>query len=102
MIYVGRVDTNKGCEEMQEFFERYVRETGNSDLSLVILGQKFMKIHKHAQIFYLGFVSEEDKFDGIAEQRHCGCRLNLKVFLSLCWRLWHYINRLLLMGNARF
>ncbi len=69
LIYVGRVDTNKGCEEMQEFFERYVRETGNSDLSLVILGQKFMKIHKHAQIFYLGFVSEEDKFDGI-----CGAK----------------------------
>lgn len=66
IIYAGRVDSNKGCGEMQKFFEKYVEDTGNPELKLVILGQKFMEIDEHNQICYLGFVSEEDKFDGIS------------------------------------
>lgn len=69
LIYVGRVDTNKGCGRMQELFAKYVEETGNTELRLIILGQKFMEIHEHAQIRYLGFVPEGDKFDGI-----CGAK----------------------------
>lgn len=69
LIYVGRVDCNKGCGEMQKFFERYIAETGNLELKLVILGQKFMEIQEHGQICYLGFVPEKDKFDGISGAR---------------------------------
>lgn len=65
LLYVGRVDENKGCGEMIEFFLRYIKETEEDKLHLVIIGQKFMDIGEHRQIKYLGFVSEEDKFDAI-------------------------------------
>ncbi len=66
LIYIGRVDVNKGCGEMMDFFVRYAEAIGNTKLKLVIMGQKFMEIRKHRQICYLGFVTEEDKFDGIS------------------------------------
>lgn len=66
LIYVGRIDRSKGCAEMMDFFKRYVQETQNPKLQLVMLGQKFMEVEEHPQIHYLGFVSEEDKFDAIS------------------------------------
>lgn len=69
LIYVGRVDVNKGCGEMMDFFEKYVADTGDGTIKLVILGQKFMEIREHGQICYLGFVPEGDKFDGISGAR---------------------------------
>lgn len=64
LVYVGRVDTSKGCEQMVEYFTGYYQE--HPGLTLVIMGQKFMDIPEIPAIRYLGFVSEQDKFDGIA------------------------------------
>ncbi len=64
IIYVGRVDKSKGCHEMLHHFLEYYKK--NDNLHLVIIGQLFMDIPEHPAIHYLGFVSEEDKFDGIA------------------------------------
>lgn len=64
LIYVGRVDISKGCEQMIEYFERYSQV--HPDVTLVIMGQKFMEIPESPRIRYLGFVSEQEKFDGIA------------------------------------
>ncbi len=63
LIYTGRVDENKGCEEMFRFFMNYRKE--NPEMDLVVMGQAFMDIPKAEGIHYLGFVPEEDKFDGI-------------------------------------
>jgi len=63
LLYTGRVDVNKGCGEMLRFFMRYSED--NPELQLVIMGQAFMEIPKAKAIRYLGFVPEEDKFDGI-------------------------------------
>lgn len=63
LIYVGRVDKNKGCREMFQFFMQY-KET-NPNIDLVVMGQKFMDVPDDPSIHYLGFVSEDDKFDGI-------------------------------------
>ncbi|MCM1082011.1 MAG: glycosyltransferase [Clostridium sp.] len=64
IIYVGRVDKSKGCHEMLRYFLEYYKK--NDNMHLVIMGQLFMDIPKHPAIHYLGFVSEEDKFDGIS------------------------------------
>ncbi len=63
LLYTGRVDVNKGCREMLQFFLRY-REN-NPELQLVIMGQAFMEITEDESIRYLGYVPEGDKFDGI-------------------------------------
>ena len=68
LIYAGRVDENKGCKDMFEAFFAYRSEVSHDRdrLELVVLGQKFMEIPQEADIHYLGFVSERDKFDAIA------------------------------------
>jgi glycosyltransferase involved in cell wall biosynthesis len=64
-IYVGRIDRNKGCDELFEFFLRYTKRERNP-MSLVLCGNSILPIPDDPRVRHLGFVSEEDKFDGIA------------------------------------
>jgi len=65
VVYVGRIDTNKGCAELFEYFLHYLDRTGR-DLDLVLIGNPVMPLPSHARIRHLGFVSDADKFDVIA------------------------------------
>lgn len=65
LIYVGRIEPGKGCKEMFELFRRYKSARPGSDLKLVLMGKSIMDIPQSEDIVPLGFVSEEDKFDGI-------------------------------------
>lgn len=60
-IYIGRIDENKGCLELFDYFLRFKEET-NLPLKLVLIGSTILKIPSHPDILYLGFASEEDKF----------------------------------------
>ena len=64
-VYVGRIDENKGCKELFEFFQGYVREmTGR--LSLVLIGNTLLPVPSHPRIRHLGFLDDTDKFDAMA------------------------------------
>ena len=63
VIYVGRIDENKGCTELFAYFQRYSK-TGQLDL--VLIGNPVMAIPSHPRIHHLGFVSDEEKFDAMA------------------------------------
>ena len=65
IIYAGRIDDGKNCPELFDFFIKY-KETHNDDLKLVLIGKTVIDIPKHPDIVSLGFVSEQDKFDGMA------------------------------------
>lgn len=65
IIYVGRIETGKCCDELFEFFLEYKRQN-NNNLKLVLMGKAAMEIPKHKDILSLGFVTEEEKFSGIA------------------------------------
>jgi glycosyltransferase involved in cell wall biosynthesis len=64
LIYVGRIDENKGCKELFDFFQRYARI--DPALTLVLIGNPIMAIPEHPRIRHLGFVSDEEKFDAMA------------------------------------
>lgn len=64
VIYVGRIDENKGCHKLFEYFLRFKNETG-SPAQLVLVGSTILPIPDHADVRHLGFLSEQDKFDGI-------------------------------------
>jgi glycosyltransferase involved in cell wall biosynthesis len=64
-IYVGRIDENKGCKELFEFFEGYVRDVRGA-LSLLLVGQSILPIPEQPRIAHLGFLSDQDKFDAMA------------------------------------
>lgn len=65
ILYAGRIDESKGCNELFDYFIRYKAET-DSRVKLVLMGKPVMKIPAHPDIVSLGFVSEQEKFDGIA------------------------------------
>jgi glycosyltransferase involved in cell wall biosynthesis len=64
-IYVGRIDENKGCPELFEFFQGYLRTTVGK-LTLVLIGNSLLDIPSHPRIRHLGFLDDADKFDAMA------------------------------------
>jgi glycosyltransferase involved in cell wall biosynthesis len=64
-IYIGRIDENKGCRELFDYFQRYAA-TFPRGLDLVLVGNPVMPIPKHRRIHHLGFLSDQDKFDALA------------------------------------
>jgi glycosyltransferase involved in cell wall biosynthesis len=61
LLYLGRIDKNKGCPQLFDYYLQYKKETGAA-IPLVLVGRNVMKIPPHPDIVYLGFLSEEEKF----------------------------------------
>jgi glycosyltransferase involved in cell wall biosynthesis len=64
-IYVGRIDENKGCRELFDYFGRYAAMNPHG-LDLLLIGSKLLEIPSHPRIRHLGFLSDADKFDAMA------------------------------------
>jgi len=64
-VYVGRIDQNKGCNELFEFFQGYLNDPAGK-LSLVLIGHSLLPIPEHPRIRHLGFLDDTDKFDAMA------------------------------------
>jgi glycosyltransferase involved in cell wall biosynthesis len=64
-IYVGRIDENKGCVELFEFFEHYSASLADG-MHLVLIGTPHVPIPAHPRIHHLGFLEDEDKYDAMA------------------------------------
>ncbi|MBK5254638.1 MAG: glycosyltransferase family 4 protein, partial [Vicinamibacteria bacterium] len=60
LLYAGRIDAGKGCDEMMRFYERAQADImGCPDLFLI--GNLAMPLPPIPRLRHLGFVSEEDK-----------------------------------------
>ena len=57
VLYVGRVDRNKGCDTLFEYFEQHLAD-GGIDTTLVLAGPAKMPVPPHPRIRALGFVDE--------------------------------------------
>jgi glycosyltransferase involved in cell wall biosynthesis len=64
-VYVGRIDQNKGCKELFDFFVAYAKDR-SAHLTLVLIGNSLLPIPQHPQIRHLGFVDDTGKFDAMA------------------------------------
>ncbi|HDT11499.1 MAG TPA: glycosyltransferase [bacterium] len=63
MIYIGRIDENKGCDMLFDYFIKFINHTEDKkDVKLVLVGSSKLEIPDHPNIQALGFLSEEDKF----------------------------------------
>jgi glycosyltransferase involved in cell wall biosynthesis len=65
IIYIGRIDENKGCKELFDYYLRFLNET-NERIRLVLIGTPVISIPSHPFIIHLGFVSDQDKFDALS------------------------------------
>jgi glycosyltransferase involved in cell wall biosynthesis len=59
ILYAGRIEPGKGCQELIDYFLQYNQD--NPGLELVLLGKLLMDLPSHPDIRYLGFVPLEDK-----------------------------------------
>jgi glycosyltransferase involved in cell wall biosynthesis len=64
VIYIGRIDENKGCAQLFPYFQKFKKEE-DSDVKLVLVGSSKLNIPAHPDIIHLGFLSEEDKFSSL-------------------------------------
>jgi glycosyltransferase involved in cell wall biosynthesis len=65
LLYVGRIDPSKGCEELFHYFT-LLRKQESGLRKLVLLGKSTMPIPQHPDIVALGFVDEQTKWDALA------------------------------------
>jgi glycosyltransferase involved in cell wall biosynthesis len=59
LLYVGRVDRNKGCDTLLEYFTGYA--AAHEGLSLVLAGPAKMQVPAHPRIEALGRVSDAER-----------------------------------------
>jgi glycosyltransferase involved in cell wall biosynthesis len=64
-LYLGRVDLNKGCREMFDYFLRYREETA-SPLRLVLVGHAVLPVPADPGVVPLGFLTDAEKWDALA------------------------------------
>ena len=65
VLYVGRIDVNKGCAELFDYFQQYARRS-NDALDLVLIGTPMLPVPADPRIRHLGYVSDQDKYDVLA------------------------------------
>lgn len=65
LLYVGRVDEGKNCHILFQYFQEYKKRNKNK-LKLVLIGKPVIPVPKDADIVSLGFVEEQEKYNGIA------------------------------------
>jgi glycosyltransferase involved in cell wall biosynthesis len=61
VLYVGRIDRNKGADRLFEYWERLAAQWPDLP-ALVLVGRPALEIPAHPSVRHLGFVSEEEKF----------------------------------------
>ena len=72
VLYAGRIDAGKGCEEMVAFYDSYRRDHPGA-AELVLIGRLAMEEPRVPGVRYLGFLSEEEKRAAMAGARAVLC-----------------------------
>jgi glycosyltransferase involved in cell wall biosynthesis len=63
LLYGGRIDAGKGCEELLEYFTSY-KELGG-DAALVLMGVKLMQIPEVPWVRFAGLLSERERLHAL-------------------------------------
>ena len=63
VLYGGRIDPGKGCEELIEYFSTYVHDGGEA--SLMLMGLKLMPLPEEPFINFAGLLSEQERLQAL-------------------------------------
>jgi len=63
LLYGGRIDPGKGCEELFEYFQTYVKEGG--DATLMLMGVKLMPLPDDPRVRFAGVLPEEERLHAL-------------------------------------
>jgi glycosyltransferase involved in cell wall biosynthesis len=89
VLYVGRIDRNKGALTLFAYFRKFLEET-RADVDLVLAGKSVVPIPEHPRVRHVGFISDEQK---VAALRQCRLLVmpspfeSLSVIVLEAWKL---------------
>ena len=63
LLYGGRIDAGKGCEELLEYFTSYKEHDG--DATLVLMGVKLMQLPEVPWVQFAGLLSERERLQAL-------------------------------------
>jgi glycosyltransferase involved in cell wall biosynthesis len=63
VLFGGRIDPAKGCEELFEYFQTYVKEGG--DATLMLMGAKMMPLPDDPHVKFAGLLPEEERLHAL-------------------------------------
>jgi glycosyltransferase involved in cell wall biosynthesis len=63
VLYGGRIDPGKGCEELIQYFTDYVKDGG--DATLVLMGSKLMALPEEPYIRFAGRLSDRERLQAL-------------------------------------
>jgi glycosyltransferase involved in cell wall biosynthesis len=89
VVYVGRIEREKGCARLFDEFCRYVQDRG-PHLSLVLVGRAVLPIPVHVNITHLGVLSDAEKLSLIGGSRllvHPSPFESLSMALLEAWKM---------------
>lgn len=59
---VGRIDPSKGCDQLIDYFLRYIEDRPQWDLKLLLAGKAVMDVPEHESILAPGYISDTAKW----------------------------------------
>jgi glycosyltransferase involved in cell wall biosynthesis len=63
ILYGGRIDPGKGCEELLEYFQTYRAEGG--DATLMLMGAKLMPLPDDPSVRFAGMLPDAERFHAL-------------------------------------
>jgi len=63
LLYGGRIDPGKGCEELLEYFQTYIKEGG--DATLMLMGVKLMPLPDDPHVRFAGVLPDEERLHAL-------------------------------------
>jgi glycosyltransferase involved in cell wall biosynthesis len=63
VLYGGRIDPGKGCEELLQYFGEYVKDGG--DATLALMGAKLMSLPEDRSVRFAGLLSDSEKLQAL-------------------------------------
>jgi glycosyltransferase involved in cell wall biosynthesis len=89
VVYVGRIEREKGCAQLFDHFLRYVREFA-PQLTLALVGRPVLPIPAHVNVKHLGVLSDAEKLGVISAARllvHPSPFESLSMALLEAWKM---------------
>ena len=71
VLYGGRIDPGKGCEELIQYFSEYVKEGG--DATLVLMGAKLMSLPEEPFVKFAGLLSDHERVQALEAATVVAC-----------------------------
>jgi glycosyltransferase involved in cell wall biosynthesis len=71
LLYGGRIDPGKGCEELLEYFSGFIKDGGEATLAL--MGVKMMSLPEEPHIRFAGLLSDAERLQALEAATVVSC-----------------------------